>query len=75
MIRNQTYQHLRRFAFSTDSSRFNLSSIIRQLLSNDQLWPLLTERHLQALDRRLRMIIATIELCFDTYQRNYVLKN
>ncbi|XP_027203622.2 LOW QUALITY PROTEIN: glycosaminoglycan xylosylkinase [Dermatophagoides pteronyssinus] len=75
VIRNQTYQHLRRFAFATDSSRFNLSSIIRQLLSNDQLWPLLTERHLQALDRRLRMIIATIELCFDTYQRNYVLKN
>ncbi|XP_046918023.2 glycosaminoglycan xylosylkinase [Dermatophagoides farinae] len=74
VIRNQTYQHLRRFAFTT-SSQFNLSAIIRQLLSNDQLWPLLTDRHLQALDRRLRMIMASIELCFDTYQKNYVLKN
>ncbi|OTF74952.1 glycosaminoglycan xylosylkinase-like protein [Euroglyphus maynei] len=75
VIRNQTYQHLRRFAFTINSSRFTLSAIIKQLLSNDQLWPLLTEHHLQALDRRLRMIMATIELCFETYQRNYVLKN
>lgn len=68
MLRNSTYAQLQRVA------QFKLSRIAKYLLSDDLLWPLLSEPHLEALDRRLVMVLAAIDICFDTFNKNVVLK-
>lgn len=69
MIRNTTYQHLKLL------SNYKLSEILEQLLKTDLLWPLLTNDHLKALDRRLLFVMASIEMCLDMFNKNYVIKN
>ncbi|KPM03231.1 glycosaminoglycan xylosylkinase-like protein [Sarcoptes scabiei] len=68
VIRNSTYQHLKAL------ESYKISRIIEDLLSDDPLWPLLTIEHLEALDRRLRLIIASVEVCFDSHLKENVLK-
>lgn len=68
MVRNSTYQQLKKLA------TIKLSYIVEHLLSQDPLWPLLSKSHLEALDRRLVTIIASIEVCFDSFNKNNVLK-
>lgn len=69
MIRNSTYQHLKLL------SEYKLSEIVEHLLKTDLLWPLLTNEHLKALDRRFLFVMASIEMCFDMFNKNYVIKN
>lgn len=68
MLRNSTYRQLQKAA------QFKLSRIAKFLLSDDLLWPLLTEPHLEALDRRLVMVLGAVDICFDTFNKNDVLK-
>ncbi|KAI2810646.1 Glycosaminoglycan xylosylkinase [Blomia tropicalis] len=68
VIRNSTYQHLKKL------SLIKISRIINELLVNDPLWPLLTDDHIVAMDRRLVMILAAIEICLETFNKNNVLK-
>lgn len=42
---------------------YRLSDVMRESLLEDQLSPILTEPHLLALDRRLQVILRTVEGC------------
>ncbi|XP_074654697.1 glycosaminoglycan xylosylkinase-like [Tubulanus polymorphus] len=57
IIRRKTYEQLLKF---TDGL---LSSLIRRILADDPISPILTDLHLKALDRRLNMLLSTIQQC------------
>lgn len=40
-----------------------LGSLIEELTLKDALYPLLTDEHVQAINRRLAVVMQTIELC------------
>ncbi|XP_074596727.1 extracellular serine/threonine protein CG31145-like [Brevipalpus obovatus] len=62
LIRRSTLEKLLHF---TDGPENNLSTIMRRSLANDPINPVLTEPHLKALDRRVKIILQTIRNCFD----------
>lgn len=45
---------------------YRLSDVMRESLLEDQLSPVLTEPHLLALDRRLQIILRTVQGCIET---------
>lgn len=45
----------------------NLSEILHLLSKNDPVYPLLNDKHLEAIDRRLLFIYATVENCKEKY--------
>lgn len=46
-----------------ERSEYRLSDVMRESLSRDPLTPILTEAHLEALDRRLGQILRTVDRC------------
>lgn len=44
-------------------SEYRLSDVMRESLSRDPLMPVLSEEHLQALDRRLAQVLRTVGKC------------
>ncbi|XP_060058627.1 pseudokinase FAM20A isoform X2 [Erinaceus europaeus] len=58
-IKKKTLLHLQLLALSD----YRLSDVMRESLLEDQLAPVLTEPHLLALDRRLQIILNTVEGC------------
>lgn len=44
-------------------SEYRLSDVMRESLSRDPLTPVLTEAHLEALDRRLEHVLRTVGRC------------
>ena len=44
-----------------------LGKSLDSISSFDALYPLLEKRHLEALDRRLAIVLATVEVCIDRY--------
>lgn len=46
-----------------ERSEYRLSDVMRESLSRDPLTPVLTEDHLQALDRRLSQVLRTVGTC------------
>ncbi|XP_020856529.1 pseudokinase FAM20A [Phascolarctos cinereus] len=59
MIKKKTLLHLQLLAHPD----YRLSDVMRESLQEDQLSPVLTEPHLLALDRRLQIILKTVEGC------------
>lgn len=68
MVRNSTFQRLKLM------SHVKVSKLIRLTLDKDILWPLLTEDHLSALDRRVKKVLAAVQMCIDQTNVNQVLK-
>lgn len=57
-IRRKTYERLWSFVG-------HLGQSLKEILDLDQLAPVLSEPHFESLDRRLKTILATIEVCLD----------
>ncbi|KAG8129261.1 hypothetical protein E2320_015954 [Naja naja] len=53
-------------------SDYKLSDIMRESLLQDRLAPVLTEAHLLALDRRLQIILKTVEECIEAFGEDTV---
>ncbi|XP_055983197.1 pseudokinase FAM20A [Sorex fumeus] len=68
-IKKKTLQHLR--LLSQDDYR--LSDVMRESLLQDPLSPVLTEPHLLALDRRLQIILKTVDGCVEDHGEQWVL--
>ncbi len=62
-IRKSLYITLNRF-------EGKLGSWLDLITKGDPLYPLLTKEHLVAVDRRLTIVLATINYCKDTVQRH-----
>ncbi|XP_016056953.1 PREDICTED: pseudokinase FAM20A, partial [Miniopterus natalensis] len=58
-IKKKTLLHLQLLA----QADYRLSDVMRESLLEDQLTPVLTEPHLLALDRRLQIVLRTVEGC------------
>lgn len=67
-LRKSTWDRLQYFSGGM------MSELIDQLTKRDLLYPLLTNDHYKAMDRRLLMIYAAVELCFDRFGKETVLK-
>lgn len=67
-LRKATWDRLQYFSGGT------MSELIEQLSKRDLLYPLLTAEHLKAIDRRVLMVYAAVELCFDRFGKESVLK-
>lgn len=52
---------------------FRLSDVMRESLEGDPLWPILTEPHLLALDRRLQTVLRVVQRCVRRLGRNEVI--
>lgn len=63
MIKKKTFLHLQLLA----QADYKLSDVMRESLLEDQLSPVLTEPHLLALDRRLQIILKTVEDCIEAH--------
>lgn len=69
MIKKKTLLHLRLLA----QADYRLSDVMRESLLEDQLTPVLTEPHLLALDRRLHIILKTVEDCIEAHGERRVI--
>lgn len=47
-----------------------LSRVLRNVLRQDPIAPILTEEHYQALDRRLEIVLEKIQTCLDNSPQN-----
>ncbi|XP_005992213.1 pseudokinase FAM20A [Latimeria chalumnae] len=54
---------------------FRLSDVMQESLLRDHLFPILTEPHLLALDRRLDKILRVVQKCIMAYSEDYVVAN
>ncbi|XP_008313353.1 pseudokinase FAM20A [Cynoglossus semilaevis] len=59
MIKRSTLLRLQLLA----QPAFRLSDMMRESLQGDPLWPILTEPHLQAMDRRLHKVLKAVRQC------------
>ncbi|XP_059125772.1 pseudokinase FAM20A [Peromyscus eremicus] len=69
MIKKKTLLHLQLLA----QAEYRLSDVMRESLLEDQLAPVLTEPHLLALDRRLQIILKTVEDCIEAHGEQRVI--
>ncbi|XP_077019789.1 pseudokinase FAM20A isoform X2 [Tamandua tetradactyla] len=69
MIKKKTLLHLQLLAHPD----YRLSDVMRESLLKDQLTPILTEPHLLALDRRLQIILKTVEGCLRAHGEQSVI--
>lgn len=51
-----------------------LPELIEQLSKRDILYPILSPENYKALERRLNMVYASVEICFDRFGKEIVLK-
>lgn len=68
-IKKKTLLHLQLLA----QADYRLSDVMRESLLEDQLSPILTEPHLLALDRRLQVILRTVEGCIAAHGEQSVI--
>lgn len=66
-MRKSTWQRLLYFTGGT------LTELLDQLTKRDLLYPLLTPEQYKGLERRLLMLFAATEMCFDRYGKETVL--
>ncbi|XP_004459547.2 pseudokinase FAM20A [Dasypus novemcinctus] len=69
MIKKKTLLHLQLLT----RPDYRLSDVMRESLLEDQLTPILTEPHLLALDRRLQIILRTVEGCIESHGEQSVI--
>lgn len=60
-MRKSTYLRLQLLA----KEEYQLSSLMEESLLRDRLSPILIQRHLQALDRRLRLVLQVLAGCIE----------
>lgn len=72
MIRSSTLQRLLNFHNRRYENR-RLSDLMRSSLNRDPLAPILTEKHLLALDRRISIVLDTIRECAQERNPNKVI--
>ncbi|KAK2495956.1 hypothetical protein MC885_014805 [Smutsia gigantea] len=70
-IKKKTLLHLQLLA----QAEYRLSDVMRESLLEDQLSPVLTEPHLLALDRRLQIVLRTVEGCIEAHGEQSVIAN
>lgn len=70
-IKKKTLLHLQLLA----QAEYRLSDMMRESLLGDQLSPVLTEPHLLALDRRLQIVLRTVEECIEAHGEQSVIAN
>ncbi|XP_053511583.1 pseudokinase FAM20A isoform X1 [Artibeus jamaicensis] len=68
-IKRKTLLHLQLLA----QAEYRLSDVMRESLLADQLAPVLTEPHLLALDRRLQIILRTVQGCVEAHGEHSVI--
>ena len=68
-VRNSTYQRLRELTRPESL----LSDQLRASMSHDPIAPILTEAHLQSMDRRLVTVLDTIDKCIKDKGEDQVL--
>lgn len=66
-LRRTTWERLLYFSGGT------LTELLDQLTKRDLLYPLLTPDHNKAMDRRMLMLFAAVEMCFDRHGKDNVL--
>lgn len=66
-LRKSTWDRLLFFSGGT------LTELLNQLTKRDLLYPLLTNEHYKGIERRLLMVYAAIEACFDRFGKDTVL--
>lgn len=67
-MRKVTWERLQVFSGGT------MTELIDQLTKRDLLYPLLTNEHYKGIERRLLMIYAAVEICFERHGKDAVLK-
>lgn len=67
-MRKSTWDRLLIFSGGT------LSELIEQLTKRDLLYPILTSDHLKAIDRRMLILFSAMEICFERFGKETVLK-
>lgn len=67
-LRKSTWERLLYFSGGT------LTELLDQLTKRDLLYPLLTIEHHKAMERRMLMVFAAAETCFDRFGKETVLK-
>lgn len=60
-VRKSTYQRLQLLA----KEEYKLSSLMEESLLRDRLTPILIQPHLQAMDRRLRLVLQVLASCIE----------
>lgn len=68
-VRRSTWDRLEVFSASDE----RLSEVLEESLRRDPLTPILTRQHLDAIDRRLQLIVTAIEQCIARHGKNVVL--
>ena len=68
-FRSSTWQRLA----EPSVERLSLSELLDWSMRRDPLWPILTPAHLKAIDRRLGIIINTVQQCIDQHGREKVI--
>lgn len=66
-LRKSTWDRLLLFSGGT------LTELLDQLSKRDILYPLLSVEHYRAIDRRMLMVYAAVEACFDRFSKDIVL--
>lgn len=66
-IRKTTWERLLYFSGGT------LTELLEQLTKRDLLYPLLTIEHYKGIERRMLMVYAAAEACFDRFGKETVL--
>ncbi|KAM4692690.1 pseudokinase FAM20A isoform 2-T2 [Rhinophrynus dorsalis] len=69
LLKEDTWLRLKLLTFP----EYRLSDVMRESLSHDPLTPILTEPHLEALDRRLQSVIKAVEHCMFQFGEEAVL--
>ncbi|KAM9426002.1 pseudokinase FAM20A [Pholidichthys leucotaenia] len=69
MVKRSTLLRLQLLA----RSDYRLSDVMRESLKGDPLWPILTEPHLLALDRRLQKVLRVVQHCVRRLGRDEVI--
>ncbi|XP_068119686.1 pseudokinase FAM20A [Hyperolius riggenbachi] len=69
LVKEDTWQRLNLLTLPD----YRLSDVMRESLSHDHLTTILTEPHLQALDRRLKIILKVVEDCINAHGEEAVL--
>lgn len=66
-LRKSTWDRLLLFSGGT------ITELLDQLSKRDLLYPLLSAEHYRAIDRRMLMVYAAVEACFDRFSKDIVL--
>lgn len=66
-IRKRTWERLKKF------SGGSLSASLEKILKHSHIYPVLTNAHLIALDRRLLLIFSAVEICIQEKGKQYVI--